>query len=159
MITGVEIAGLVLGAVPVVLSALEQYRKGFESAKVARQYLRHLKSLQRNLDAQFQIYRNTLERLLSNTVSESQLRTLLKDPQGPYWSTPDVQQCLQSFLCSSYGPFCDTIGEFHDVVKEIQERFQCDAHSQVMTPGSHQTCRSLQSIELLDTQEPMGARA
>ena len=134
MITGVEIAGLLLGAIPAVLFALEQYRKGLESAKVAKQYQLHLKRLQRNLDAQFQIYSNTLERLLSNTVSGGQLRILLQDPLGPCWSAPDVQQRLQTFLCSSYSPFCDTVGEFHDVVKEIQEKFQCGAHGQVATP-------------------------
>lgn len=123
MLTGVEVAGLVLAAVPIILTALEHYREGFESIKIAKNYLHHLRALQREVKIQLSIFRHTLEHLLENAVSTRQLRSLLREPDGQLWHEPDIQRRLASFLGVSYEPFCETTAELREIVVELQYNF------------------------------------
>lgn len=126
MLTGVEVAGLVLAAVPILLTALEHYRQGFESVKIAKNYLQHLRLLRREVKIQLSIFRHTLEHLLGYTVSPRILRSLLREPDGQLWYEPDIQRQLKPFLGDSYEPFCETVIEFREIVVELLEKFGAD---------------------------------
>ena len=131
MTTGLEIAGLILGLLPVIFAALEQYSKGFDLVNAARSYVSQLEELQQDIKVQFNLYQNTLESLLSNIVPARTLRLLLLEPEGPLWEDKNVVQRRQLFLQQSYKPFCHTVTGFHKVVAELQSRFQCKQSNQV----------------------------
>ena len=75
-----EAVGLVLGVIPLVISALEYYAEGVHKRW---RYKRELSSLKRILDAEFVRYLNTCEELLSGIVPNATLAALLDFPGGP----------------------------------------------------------------------------
>ena len=124
MITGVEVAGLVLAVVPVLFSALDFYGRGLERLNDAKHYSRNLRSLRRDLSCQINIFQNTVERLLQNAVPADYVQPLLTNPNGPLWSSEEVQRRLRLFLGCSFYSFCETLTEFKIVVVELHEKVQ-----------------------------------
>jgi hypothetical protein len=78
MVTGVETAGLILGSIPLIISALEHYAEGIETIGKWWRYKRELASLKRILGAEYDRFLNTLEELLAGIVPDATLAELLK---------------------------------------------------------------------------------
>lgn len=66
--SGIELAGLVLGAIPVVVAGLESYIKGVATIKRYSKYKNELKSLRTSLTTEYDIFRNSCEELLEGLV-------------------------------------------------------------------------------------------
>jgi hypothetical protein len=85
--SGIEIAGLVLGAFPVILHALEGYRKAAEGMtdwwRIQRTYTKCYQDLRYHQI----IFEENVERfLLPLVVDDNESRTLMADPAGKGWS-------------------------------------------------------------------------
>src|SRR4051794_4057127 len=71
--SGFEVAGVVLGSLPLVISALEHYRDGLRSIQRWRKYERELQSLVRNLETERAKLQNVCEKLLVGLVPPSRI--------------------------------------------------------------------------------------
>jgi hypothetical protein len=80
--SGLEIAGVVLGALPLVISALEHYAEGVNTTRRYWRYKTELRSLILNVKTERSIFINTLGQLLAGVVSFEQINVLLLDPCG-----------------------------------------------------------------------------
>jgi hypothetical protein len=121
--SGVEAAGFVLAAIPLVISFMEHYADGVRTINRWRKYDRELKSLCRRLRSEEELFRNTCELLLRDIVdSEQQLETLVLNPAGLEWSDPALESRLQSKLSRSYVVYMEVVEDMKDAVNGIKDR-------------------------------------
>lgn len=105
--SGFEIAGVVLGVLPLIISALEDYGEGIKAIKSMIRY----KELVRNLVLDFQIetssFKRGCEKLLARLqIAPEEVEELLKFPQGKQWNEPTLDAKIQKLLgredCAQY---------------------------------------------------------
>ncbi|KAK7711995.1 hypothetical protein SLS64_005266 [Diaporthe eres] len=94
--SGIEVAGLVLGALPLVLKSVDAYRDGFRRFGTTFNKRKHVEKLARALLLQ----QRTLEELIKSVVLASGCEDVLAlddDPVG-YLKSPDVQEQVEEYL-------------------------------------------------------------
>ena len=69
--SGFEVAGVVLGSLPLIISALEHYAEGIATAKRFWRYKTELRSLILQVNTERGIFINTLEQLLTGIMYNS----------------------------------------------------------------------------------------
>ena len=111
-----EVAGLVLGALPVAISALKGYRSILSSLKTVK---RDIDYLIRDLGTEQQILQNTCETLLKGIVPDSKLDEMIDDPFGPDWKQYDDQIRLR--LWRSHDTFQERLAEMHEASVKLRE--------------------------------------
>ena len=103
MVTGVETAGLVLGAFPLILSFLEYYGQGLETLQEWWKFRTEFLSFLHQVGVQSVFFRENLETLLAPiVVSDAEMNALLEHPGGPIWKGPTLDQRLHERLPNSY---------------------------------------------------------
>jgi hypothetical protein len=106
-----EVAGVVLGAIPILLASL---KIGGEAVGSARRMLGHRAVISRyrgSLQAEAAIFKNTLIFLLEDLVSPPELQVLLERPDGEEWHD-------QSFILRLRDK---RLGENYEAVSKIIE--------------------------------------
>ncbi|EPE36148.1 hypothetical protein GLAREA_05486 [Glarea lozoyensis ATCC 20868] len=131
MVTGVETAGLILGSLPLIISALEHYAEGVGTIEKWWRYKRELASLKRVLGAEYDRFLNTLEELLVGLVPDTALADMLKMPGGPGWADAELSRKLQNRLRNSYRSYVETINDFNEVVTDLKSKLELDPDGKV----------------------------
>ena len=104
--SGIEVAGLVLGAFPIVVSGLQHFTEGVETIKSWKRYQRQLKIYSRTLEAQHALLLNTIGLLFQDIAqSNDEFDLLLKDPGGSFSRRPHYEEALRNRLDHSYDKF------------------------------------------------------
>ncbi|KAH6632932.1 hypothetical protein C7974DRAFT_162289 [Boeremia exigua] len=120
--SGIEIAGLVLGAFPLLIHALESYHESLDILrdwyKVQRAYRHSIRTLGIQ---KIQFERNVERFLLPLVVDDVELKELMADPAGERWEDPDLETRLQQRLPESYKLFLETIVEINRVVESLKQ--------------------------------------
>ena len=112
MVTGVETAGLVLAAFPLLIKGIKGWVDGVEAFRQWRNARRELKSYSVRLQSQQVTCLDTLEQLLADIVqSEKDLSDMLADPRGKLWQTPLYERRLEARLDRSCQPFMATLSD------------------------------------------------
>lgn len=122
--SGVEIAGLILGGFPIVIHTLERYSEGVQSVKRFFRYRREFRSLIRRLGLEVEIFRNICEELLNGLVPADQIVDMLDTPGGSAWSDPRVGQLLKRRLRRSYTGYLSTVKDMILAVEEFKIRLK-----------------------------------
>lgn len=134
--SGIEVAGLVLGAFPLLIEAVKHYR-----ATVSR------KKLLRNLRLEKLIFDDVCLRHLEGLVddryvSNEQLHSLL---QGEGWDI-DIQGFLEHRMgIGAAALFIERVGEMHDAITRLRKTLGLDTHMNVCTLNVQATPRPLLS--------------
>ncbi|KAJ6790295.1 hypothetical protein PWT90_09961 [Aphanocladium album] len=89
--SGFEIAGIVLGTIPLVISALEHYHDGVSAIQRWRRYQRERQHLARILKTEQIKLQNICEELLKGLVPDSQIERMIKDPFGLQWHDSQIR--------------------------------------------------------------------
>lgn len=112
--SGVEAASFVLAAFPLLISALEDYRAGWEMIEDWWKIKREYKKCQQNLNIQKLVFEENLEQLLSTVVQDDEeLDSLISDPGGDSWRVSQFlwKLCdLISKWCNEASAFCSITG-------------------------------------------------
>ena len=119
--SGIEIAGLVLGGFPLLVSAAEHYKEGWEPLmrwkRFRTEFLRFIDAI----DIEKQLFDQMLERfLISAEVSQDELQHFLTDPNYHGWHREDLAMTLQSRLANSYGAFMGSIRTMNELMAELE---------------------------------------
>ncbi|KAI9894521.1 MAG: hypothetical protein M1814_001875 [Vezdaea aestivalis] len=117
--SGIEIAGLALGAFPVFLKALEGYRKSAELLENWWQIQRAYKKCKHDIEYHQTIFQQNIERLLLPLVGDEELKGLMDDPGGRAWSSSDLESKLKSRMPKSYAPFVEIMHEFNSFMDSL----------------------------------------
>lgn len=123
MITGIETAGLVLAVFPLLISALEHYREGFEPLKDWWKFRTEFVGFAHIIGRQYLLFEENLEELLSPIVSsDAEMDMLLNNPQHPSWRNPRLEEMLRSRLPKSYERYRYTIDDMMTCMDVLQKK-------------------------------------
>ncbi|ORY05494.1 hypothetical protein BCR34DRAFT_434319, partial [Clohesyomyces aquaticus] len=125
------IVGLVLGAFPISLHALDSYRQGADVLKDWWRIQRAHKRCKQDLSYHRILFEENVERfLLLLVVDEDELKTLIDDPAGEAWEAQDLEQKLKARLPKSYGIFLEIIRAKKELVVQ---NIVCDSEARMVS--------------------------
>lgn len=141
--SGVEIVGFVLAALPLAISAIEHYQDGLDPLRDYLRYDSTLKSLRTRLRIQQDLFEGTLKCLLLEELSPLQARALFPDAgqhvNRTQWNTPEIDQKLQNRLGGKYENFMDVVREMEMAMRRLMKKLDIDIEDRVGTAQSRQT--------------------
>jgi hypothetical protein len=120
--SGLEIAGVLLGAFPLIISGLEHWR---DVAKVGGFYWRVRKEYTKcRSDVEFHelVYKRNLKELLLPILSDTdEVNQLVSDPGGEQWTDNVLQTRLEERLLDSYALYMGVINEMIQTAEELKK--------------------------------------
>ena len=125
--SGFEIAGVVLGSIPLVIATLKHYQEGVQTVQRWRRYDRELRSLIRNLETEKVKLQNVCEKLLDGLVPPSQIEEMVDNPLGNLWMEEETRKKIRARLWRSSNIFEETINEMRDAIEEMKEKLGDEA--------------------------------
>lgn len=136
--SGIEVAGLVLGAIPLVISGLEHYGECAQFIKSMRDYPKEFATMSRRLRLEHATFRNTMELILSSCIQGRSLEHMLTDLGGRSWEEADIEQELRHILQTSYTVFMETVVSMNEALAEFMGRLRLgpDGKVRLCCPGS-----------------------
>lgn len=123
-----EVAGLVLGGIPLAVHALQEYKLFLSNYRHAP---RHLDSIIRHLQAQRNILENTCNVLLTGIVPPFEIDEMIQKPFNSSWNEHEGR--IKSRLGQDFKIFQDTTLEMQNVVKSLHKKLDIDADGKVST--------------------------
>ncbi|KAK5989761.1 hypothetical protein PT974_08021 [Cladobotryum mycophilum] len=120
--SGFEVIGVVLGAIPLIISALEHYREGAQVMHRWRNYDRERKSLIRNLMTEHVKLQNTCEGLLVGLVPPTRIEAMVKDPLGDLWKEEEIQRKIRARLSRTWSVFEENIKSMEVAIEEMKRK-------------------------------------
>ena len=117
--SGFEVAGAVLGSIPLAISALEHYRDGLRAVQRWRKYERELQSMIRNLETEKARLQNVCEKLLVGLVPPSRIEAMVDDPTCHLWLEKETQKRIRARLWRSWSVFEETTQNMQTAIKEL----------------------------------------
>jgi hypothetical protein len=133
--SGAEVVGFLLGAIPLVISAIEHYRDGLDLFVDYSHYQSTLKALRTRLRIQLNLYEGTLKRLLLSELSSIEADVLFPATDVPLetalWGTPEIEEKLRKKLGKQYDTFMDVVWEMDAVMKKLMSKLDIDLEGKV----------------------------
>ena len=120
--SGIEVAGLLLGAFPILISGLDSTRKGYQGIeswwKIRAKYNKCLNAVK----AEHVIFKmNLIEVLRTISYDEDELNRLLAHPGGAEWSSDDLERRLKDRLPMSHQAYIDTMEAMNVAIVALGE--------------------------------------
>ncbi|KAK7918486.1 hypothetical protein PG985_010360 [Apiospora marii] len=137
--SGIELAGLVLGAFPVALWGLEQYRDvakqmgfWFQIRSVYQQSIDELVYHRLSFEANLKLL------LLPLVDDDAQLECMMAEPGGPAWKDAAIQRALEKRLQTSYASYLAILADMQRVMEELNKELAVENdHVQSRVGGNH----------------------
>lgn len=129
--SGIEIAGLVLAAIPLAISGLEHYADGVGMIRKLSHIREHFDYLRTDLEVEQVIFMNTLEILLSDALGAQTCNHLLTQLGGSSWYDSDVDRRLREGLQRSYDVFFKSVQRIKEALRDLMEALQLDGNGKV----------------------------
>jgi hypothetical protein len=144
--SGLEVAGVVLGALPLVISALEHYANGINTAKRFWRYKSEVRSLILQVNTERGIFVNTLEQLLVGIVRIEHMSDLLTSPGGAAWCQTGIDVKLKERLRGAYEIYVDNVRGMEQSLERMMEKLALDPDGKVRScvPTATATIRPAQ---------------
>lgn len=129
--SGIEVAGLVLGSIPLIISALESYNEGLDPVKSFIRWERELPQYIRKLRNQHVHFAQTTRLLLEPITTEFELADMLSEPSGKLWKDKAMSGKLQDKLQESYHAYQSTIADIERIMKKIASKLDLERAAEV----------------------------
>jgi len=128
--SGFEIAGVILGAFPILISALKGYgelaRKVGHWSSIRQEY----QKCKNEINAQHVEFIGNLRRLLLTLgVDDARISRLLAGPGGEEWKDADLAYQLQDHLRDSYDVFLGTIQDMNKAMEDLKKEIIIDSEN------------------------------
>ncbi|KAE9366234.1 hypothetical protein N431DRAFT_351599 [Stipitochalara longipes BDJ] len=120
--SGVEIAGFVLGGFPLLISAAEHYREGFEPLVKWKRFRTEFIGFIDAVDIEKQLFDQMLERfLISADVPHEEIQLFMTDRAYAGWQREDLVRTLRLRLGASYDVYMSTIKTMDELMHELHD--------------------------------------
>lgn len=120
--SGIEIAGLVLGSFPILLNCLEYYREGFEPLEEWWNFRTHFIAFVDDISHQMMRYNENMIRLLDPIIVDNEsLTTLIRNPTDSRWTDGSLDVQLQLRLSNQHSRFLRIVKRMEDVVRDLKK--------------------------------------
>lgn len=129
--SGFEVVGVVLGTIPLVISALEHLQGGLSAIGRWRSYKNELRSLDRTLKNENAIFTNTCRILLSGVVDRTEYEELVRDPFGKLWSSAKIKDQIALRLGTDLERFKDTVLDMDVAISALKSKLGLNQEGQV----------------------------
>jgi hypothetical protein len=125
--SGLEVAGVVLGAFPLLVSGIEHWRDVAKVGGFFWQIRKEYTRCQRNVQFHEILYKKNLRELLLPLISDGdEVAKLIANPGGQRWADKALQERLVGRLHDSYQLYQDTITEMNEIVEELKKELCFD---------------------------------
>lgn len=132
MANGLELAGLILAAIPLIIKGLDHYADGVRTIKKWWRYRRELESLARSLIVEKTLFCGSCEKLLNELAIDDDLFfELVENPGGPSWRGEQLDLKLRQHLGSKYSLYQAFIEDIASAVKELIKKLEIDDQGKV----------------------------
>jgi hypothetical protein len=132
--SGLEALGVVLGVLPLVISALGSYAEGVQTIRRMLRCKWELDTLITTLETEEVLFRNTCEVLLEGIGGPVEMEELLKNPGGHLWKKGELGERLETRLSTSYAVFFKRIVDMKDALESFKMRIGLDQDGKVSAP-------------------------
>jgi hypothetical protein len=120
--SGVEVAGLILGAFPLLIQVLKSYREGAEAINDWWKIERAYKKTCQDLSYHEILFEGSVKQFLLPLVADDdELLVLMADPAGSAWENVELEVRLRQRLPKSYDLFLDIIGDINNLVDTLKK--------------------------------------
>ncbi|KAF2788450.1 hypothetical protein K505DRAFT_314859 [Melanomma pulvis-pyrius CBS 109.77] len=118
-----EVAGLILGGFPLIISALESYRECFAPLQEWWEFEREFSNFIEDLGTQQIRFENNLEKLLAPFVtSDAQMNELLNEGSPESWQDVRLQTEIRGRLGKSYEWYCAVCRKMEATLDDLERR-------------------------------------
>ncbi|CAM1509046.1 Fc.00g027850.m01.CDS01 [Cosmosporella sp. VM-42] len=124
--SGFEIAGLVLGALPLLISAIEHYDSTLDRLTAFFKWEDELKKFLRELWVQYTSLEMTLRGLLKEVASPVEAEEMMLDFRHDLWSSRELAESLEDKLKAAYGVYVYTIKEMESYMVILANHLDID---------------------------------
>ncbi|KAI1270286.1 hypothetical protein F5Y18DRAFT_9354 [Xylariaceae sp. FL1019] len=147
--SGIEVAGLVLGAIPLLIAALEHFQDGKSAVSTWRRHVRVVQSLTRNLRTEHGKMYNTCETLLGGIIAPVKIEPMLEQPFGPLWHDKDISARIERRLDHMYNAFEETVQDMLCIIEELKRNLGLHAEGQSDTSMGGAVKRNMMRASLV----------
>ncbi len=132
IMSGIEVAGLVLTAFPIIASGLKYLTEGLGTIENRQRYQKDLARYSRTLETQKTVYLDTTEILLEGIIqSNDELEAFMKDPGVALSRNPHYEEQLSKRLGRSYDSYKKITAHLLDTLRTAREQLGIDETGKV----------------------------
>lgn len=124
--SGIEVAGLVLGALPLLISAIEYYEASLDRATAFFKWKDELDKAMRELWIQRSYFELTLGNLLQGVASPLEVQSMMFDFKNDLWKSPELADSLRNKLQAAYSVYIYTIREMEGYMVALAKNLNID---------------------------------
>jgi hypothetical protein len=118
--SGVEVVGLLLGVFPLLISAAEHYKKGFEPWFKWKRFRTEFIGFINAVDTQKLLFKKVLKRfLISAGIPDEEVDKFMTDHLYEGWRREDLVIMLKERLGDSYEAYITPIKATHELMGEL----------------------------------------
>jgi hypothetical protein len=126
--SGFEAAGIVLGAFPIALSAVEKYRESATRLKLFSKIRLEYKKCRDDLAFHQLMFTTNLRKLLSSLpLDTSKIDELLAAPGAEGWKEEPVAELLQKRLDGSFELYLDYVKHLQTAMEDVNRELAVDS--------------------------------
>ncbi|RYP77949.1 hypothetical protein DL771_000808 [Monosporascus sp. 5C6A] len=126
--SGMEVAGVVLGAFPVALEALEKYREVATRAGLFHRIKLKHRQCRNRLERERLVFTGNLKQLLLPVITDDEkIAEMLSNPGGLSWEDKATSDLLRARLMDSHDMYMDCIEHLDGVMKELIQVLALDS--------------------------------
>ncbi|KAK1750908.1 hypothetical protein QBC47DRAFT_392869 [Echria macrotheca] len=137
--SGFEIAGVVLGAFPILTDALKDARGPYQKVKRWWNFSIAFEDFLLRLDTERVAFLQNLDNLLTSaSIPEPDKQLLMLDPRCDLWYSPSIQAALRARISDPYFDWYITVlSDIREALDEIKEFLPVGKMHQIDAKGAH----------------------
>lgn len=132
--SGLEVAGVVLGSLPLVISALEHYAAGVATAKRYFRYKSELRSLVLQMNTERSIFINTMEQLLTGIVRIEHMSEFVSNIGSAVWKEQGIDELLRKRLGNAHDAYMGNVKGMESSLNTMMKKLALDPDGKVCDP-------------------------
>lgn len=119
--SGIEVAGLAFGVLPVVIEIVKSYKTACERLHTFRTYSKAIQRIQLRFRTQESNFRNECRHLFRLIIEDGQeAQDILQDPAHSRWRDSGLDEKLEKVLGSDYELCEDILKQIQEIVKDVR---------------------------------------
>lgn len=136
--SGLEIAGLVLGSIPLVIAALEHYEDIMASKRSFFSYVAELEHATRSLACEQVLFQQSMKSLLKPITRDHELRDMLDNTASPLWKESSINSALEDHLDIAFVTYMEVVQAIEAIIKKVSTKIKnLSGASNVKSKGLH----------------------
>jgi hypothetical protein len=121
--SGFEVAGIVLGSIPIVIEGCKFFLRAIQDRRVLRKryYTNELSRWIGILETEQALLKNVCAKLLNGLAPSERVRELVSDPLSPLWQDPILRDSVDARLAGSGKVFSANLKDISEAIEEMKQ--------------------------------------